>query len=105
MDPMHLRQPGYGRVPEERPDAARRIPSAHVDTFARDHLPPAGPVAATSVFDLPELRYPDRLNCAAELLDRTAAARPGPPGVPYRRRRGVDVRRAARPASTGSRTS
>ncbi|MFF2505803.1 AMP-binding protein [Streptomyces sp. NPDC058067] len=45
--------------------------SAHVDTFARDHLPPPG-LWPDLVFDLPELCYPDRLNCGAELLDRTA---------------------------------
>ncbi|MFI9582661.1 AMP-binding protein [Streptomyces sp. NPDC052236] len=45
-------------------------PSAHLDTFARDHLPPAGQWPELR-FDLPELRYPHRLNCAAELLDRT----------------------------------
>ncbi|MEV0175625.1 AMP-binding protein [Streptomyces sp. NPDC050803] len=41
--------------------------SAHVDTFARDHLPPADQWPRLD-FDLPELRYPERLNCAAELL-------------------------------------
>ncbi|MGW4202420.1 AMP-binding protein [Streptomyces sp. NPDC004726] len=45
-------------------------PSAHLDTFARDHLPPAGQWPDL-LFDLPELRYPDRLNCGHELLDRT----------------------------------
>ncbi|MQA25773.1 MAG: AMP-binding protein [Micromonosporaceae bacterium] len=45
-------------------------PSAHVDTFARDHLPPAD---QWPEFRLGELRYPDRLNCAAELLDATIA--------------------------------
>ncbi|RST06766.1 2-aminobenzoate-CoA ligase [Streptomyces sp. WAC05374] len=45
-------------------------PSAHLDTFARDHLPPREQWPGL-VFDLPELRYPDRLNCGAELLDRT----------------------------------
>ncbi|MFI6287592.1 AMP-binding protein [Streptomyces sp. NPDC051018] len=45
-------------------------PSAHLDTFARDHLPPAGQWPGL-LFDLPELRYPDRLNCGHELLDRT----------------------------------
>lgn len=45
-------------------------PSAHADTFARDHLPPAGSWPHL-VFELPELVYPDRLNCAAELLDTT----------------------------------
>ncbi len=46
--------------------------SAHVDTFARDRLPP--PQALPDfVFDLPELQFPDHLNCAAELLDRHVA--------------------------------
>lgn len=45
--------------------------SAHTDTFARDHLPPAED-RPELVFDLPELAYPDRLNCGYELLDRTA---------------------------------
>src|SRR6266550_166809 len=45
-------------------------PSAHLDTFARDHLPPADQWPQF-VFALPELRYPQRLNCAEELLDRT----------------------------------
>ncbi|WP_328631931.1 AMP-binding protein [Streptomyces sp. NBC_00356] len=45
-------------------------PSAHVDTFARDHLPPAELWPGLG-FDLPELRYPQRLNCGAELLDAT----------------------------------
>ncbi|MFD9030002.1 AMP-binding protein [Streptomyces sp. NPDC059567] len=45
-------------------------PSAHHDTFARDHLPPAD-AWPHLLFDLPELAYPERLNCGAELLDRT----------------------------------
>ncbi|MEV6834697.1 AMP-binding protein [Streptomyces sp. NPDC051133] len=49
--------------------------SAHVDTFARDHLPPPDEWPELR-FDLPELRYPARLNCAAELLDHADAARP-----------------------------
>ncbi len=44
-------------------------PSAHVDTFARDNLPPRAQWPEF-LFDLPELRYPPRLNCAVELLDR-----------------------------------
>ncbi|MDX3115039.1 AMP-binding protein [Streptomyces scabiei] len=48
--------------------------SAHVDTFARDHLPPPAQWPALR-FDLPELNYPDRLNCAAELLAHTAPER------------------------------
>jgi 2-aminobenzoate-CoA ligase len=46
-------------------------PSAHVDTFCRDHLPPAQ-TWPEFLFDLPELRYPERLNCATELLDAVA---------------------------------
>lgn len=45
-------------------------PSAHRDTFPRDHLPPPEQWPEL-VFDPPELRGPDRLNCAVELLDRT----------------------------------
>lgn len=48
-------------------------PSAYQDTFAREHLPPPGQWPEFR-FDLPELRYPDRLNCVAELLDTALAA-------------------------------
>ncbi|CAM3829447.1 Acetyl-coenzyme A synthetase OS=Castellaniella defragrans (strain DSM / CCUG 39792 / 65Phen)OX=1437824 GN=BN940_15501 PE=4 SV=1 [Castellaniella denitrificans] len=46
--------------------------TAHLDTFARDNLPPPEqwPVF---LFELPELRFPERLNCATELLDRHVA--------------------------------
>ena len=47
-------------------------PSAHVDTFCRDRLPPQDQWPKF-LYDLPQLRYPERLNCAAELLDATAA--------------------------------
>lgn len=43
-------------------------PSAHVDTFCRDRLPPFS-LWPELHFDLPELNYPDRLNCARRLLD------------------------------------
>jgi 2-aminobenzoate-CoA ligase len=47
-------------------------PSAHVDTFARDNLPP--PEALPDfLFTLPDLRYPARLNAVTELLDRHLA--------------------------------
>src|SRR3954470_7996495 len=46
------------------------VRSAHVDTFCRDHLPPAD-AWPDLVFDLPELHYPDWLNCADSLLDDT----------------------------------
>jgi 2-aminobenzoate-CoA ligase len=43
-------------------------PSAHQDTYARDHLPPADQWPELEfTTDLP--RYPDRLNAAAELID------------------------------------
>jgi len=41
--------------------------TAHVDTFARDRLPPRDQWPEL-VFDLPELAYPERMNCATELL-------------------------------------
>ncbi|MBT2400657.1 AMP-binding protein [Streptomyces sp. ISL-100] len=44
--------------------------SAHIDTFPREQLPPAHQWPQL-LLDRPELRYPDRLNCGAELLDRT----------------------------------
>ena len=43
--------------------------TAHLDSFARDHLPPRA-LWPDLRLDLPELQYPARLNCAAELLDR-----------------------------------
>jgi len=43
--------------------------TAHVDTFARDNLPPRS-AWPEFVFELPELQYPGRLNCATELLDK-----------------------------------
>jgi 2-aminobenzoate-CoA ligase len=49
--------------------------TAHLDTFCRDNLPPAGQWPEF-VFDLPELQYPDRLNAAVELLEPHDAARP-----------------------------
>jgi 2-aminobenzoate-CoA ligase len=46
--------------------------TAHLDTFARDHLPPRDQWPEF-LYDLPELRYPATLNCAAELLDAAVA--------------------------------
>lgn len=43
--------------------------SSHLDRFVLDHLPPREQWPEF-VFELPEPRYPERLNCAAELLDR-----------------------------------
>ena len=59
--------------------------TAHVDTFARDHLPPREQWPEF-LYTLPELQYPDTLNCGTELLDgalargwggRTAILAPG----------------------------
>src|SRR6266545_6833335 len=47
--------------------------TAHLDTFARDNLPPRDQWPDFR-FELPELKYPDRMNCVAELLDRWIAA-------------------------------
>ena len=47
-------------------------PSAHVDTFCRDNLPPETSWPRFE-FTLPELRYPRRLNCATALLDDVVA--------------------------------
>ena len=47
--------------------------SAHIDTFARDNLPPRE-LWPEFLFELPELQYPARLNCAVELLDKMVAA-------------------------------
>jgi 2-aminobenzoate-CoA ligase len=44
-----------------------------VDTFARDNLPPRDQWPEFR-FDLPELQYPERMNCAKVLLDDTVRA-------------------------------
>src|SRR4051812_22404093 len=50
--------------------------SGHVDTFARDNLPPRAQWPEFR-FDLPELQYPERLNCVTEWVDRGVAAGQG----------------------------
>src|SRR3974390_3723185 len=47
--------------------------TAHVDTFARDQLPPGGQWPEL-ILQLPELQYPPLMNCATELLDKAVAA-------------------------------
>lgn len=49
------------------------VKSAHLDTFGRDNLPPPSQLPEF-IFELPELQYPLRLNCAAELLDKAVAS-------------------------------
>ena len=46
------------------------VPSAHIDTFTHDSLPPRELWPVMDFGGIPELAYADRLNCAAELLDR-----------------------------------
>jgi 2-aminobenzoate-CoA ligase len=46
--------------------------TAHVDTFANDHLPPRDQWPQF-LLDRPELQFPAQLNCAHELLDRWVA--------------------------------
>ncbi|MFG5409489.1 AMP-binding protein [Piscinibacter sakaiensis] len=43
--------------------------TAHVDTFARDRLPPPA-LQPEFLYELPSLQFPARLNAAVELLDR-----------------------------------
>jgi len=43
--------------------------TAHVDTFARQHLPPRE-LWPEFLFTRPELHYPQRLNCVSYFLDR-----------------------------------
>jgi 2-aminobenzoate-CoA ligase len=47
--------------------------SAHVDTFARDNLPP-GELLPPFLFTRPELQYPERLNCAVAFVEQHVAA-------------------------------
>jgi 2-aminobenzoate-CoA ligase len=46
--------------------------TAHVDTFARDNLPPKEQ-QPDFLFTRPELRYPERVNCVTRFLDRWVA--------------------------------
>ncbi len=50
--------------------------SAHVDTFAHDHLPRLAQ-QPEFLFEQPELQFPPLLNCASELLDRWVASGQG----------------------------
>jgi 2-aminobenzoate-CoA ligase len=52
-------------------------PSAHLDTFCRDSLPPPELWPRMIFSGVPELAYPPRLNCVAELLDARIAAGDG----------------------------
>jgi 2-aminobenzoate-CoA ligase len=45
------------------------MPTAHLDTFAHDNLPPLNE-QPEYLFELPSLQFLSQLNCATELLDR-----------------------------------
>ncbi|MEV5985461.1 AMP-binding protein [Streptomyces sp. NPDC052051] len=75
MDPRDATSATDTADPAPAPTSAEATRTAHVDTFARDHLPPPEQWPELR-FDLPELRYPERLNAAVELLARTAPERP-----------------------------
>lgn len=46
------------------------VATGHVDTFCDDRLPPLELWPVRDWTGIPELAYPERLNCAGELLDR-----------------------------------
>src|SRR5882724_10652377 len=50
--------------------------SGHVDTFARDNLPPREQWPDFK-FDLPDLQYPEQLNCVTQWVDRWIVAGQG----------------------------
>jgi len=52
---------------------AEKTYTAHQDTFCRDHLPSPELCPEFDYSGVPELRYPERMNCAVELLDKMAA--------------------------------
>lgn len=56
--------------------------TAHRDTFARDNLPPTG-LWPKMIFNIPEVRYSESINCASELLDRIVAEGKGGSPVIY----------------------
>jgi 2-aminobenzoate-CoA ligase len=61
-------RPSRSRTPAPK-GAAALGPSAHIDTFARDNLPPAERWPDL-LLDRPEFQYPEHLNAAVELTDR-----------------------------------
>jgi 2-aminobenzoate-CoA ligase len=53
------------------------VPSAHIDRFVRERLPPRELWPRMDRSGVPELACPDRLNCVSELLDRWIASGDG----------------------------
>ena len=65
---MFAREPSAQR--QSAPKGAAALgPTGHVDTFARDNLPPAEQWPDL-LLDRPEFQYPEYLNAAVELTDR-----------------------------------
>src|SRR5262245_57678751 len=79
MDPGHKARDDIGggmfarmfsRERQSAPKGAANLgPSAHVDTFARDNLPPVEQWPDL-LLDRPEFQFPEYLNAAVELTDR-----------------------------------
>jgi 2-aminobenzoate-CoA ligase len=57
----------------EEMTSSNRTKSAHLDSFSSDHLPPREQWPEL-IFSLPELQYPERINCVSELLDKMCAS-------------------------------
>ncbi|MBZ5506586.1 MAG: benzoate-CoA ligase family protein [Acidobacteriia bacterium] len=58
-------------------DTGLSVPSAHVDTFAREHLPPKESWPVMKGYSAGSLEYPAVLNAAVELLDRNVESGSG----------------------------
>ena len=73
------------------------IRSAHIDTFARDHLPPAEQ-QPDFLLDFPDVRYPERINCVDRVRRRLGRQGPWRPRLPDLAGRAPDL---CRPRRTG----
>lgn len=74
MHPTH--SPAATTAPAPAAAGPQTTRSAHADTFAQSRLPAPADLPEL-LFDRPELQFPPRLNCVAELLDRWVAAGQG----------------------------
>jgi 2-aminobenzoate-CoA ligase len=72
MTKIRERTLSNSKVPSAPDNAAPkfRAPNAHVDAFAREHLPPQKLWPVMKAIGIPDLDYPASLNAAVELLDR-----------------------------------
>ena len=80
LDGKAAAETAHDQAPEEDTMTDLFLPgdgrTAHVDTFARDNLPPEETWPRMDYSTVPELAaYPDRLNAAVELLDKAVAER------------------------------